>query len=136
MKKINVKIHWCDKNYACVWGIPELGTIVCTNKSLDGLKEAFVTSLREQIADMIVDGEVVPQWLADGDYAIEYDMHISAILRSAEQFTTIAAISRASGINQKQLAHYASSLKEPRPAQRERIIAGLHRIGETFLAIR
>ena len=48
----------------------------------------------------------------------------------------MAAISRATGINQKQLTHYASSLKEPRPVQRERIISGLHRIGEAFLAIR
>lgn len=136
MEKIIVKIHWCDKNFACVWGTTDFGSIVVTNKSLEALKQEFEISLQSQIEDMIADGDDIPQWLASGDYIIEYDMHISAILRNAEQFTTMAAISRASGINQKQLTHYASSIKEPRPAQRERIISGLHRIGEAFLSIR
>lgn len=136
MENIKVEIHWCDKNFSCVWGTPEFGSIIVTNKTLDGLKKEFVSSLQAQINDMLADGDDVPQWLVSGDFVIDYDMHISAILRNAEQFTTMAAISRVSGINQKQLTHYASSLKEPRPAQRERIISGLHRIGEAFLAIR
>ena len=136
MEKIIVEIHWCDKNFSCVWGTPEFGSVIVTNKTLDGLKQDFISSLQTQINDMLADGEYVPEWLASGDYTVEYDLHISAILRNAEQFTTMAAISRACGINQKQLTHYASSLKEPRPAQRERIISGLHRIGEAFLAIR
>lgn len=136
MERINAEIHWCDKNFSCVWGTPEFGSIIVTNKTLDGLKQDFISSLQAQINDMLADGEDVPEWLASGDYEVEFDLHISAILRNAEQFTTMAAISRASGINQKQLTHYASSLKEPRPAQRERIISGLHRIGEAFLAIR
>ncbi len=135
MEKITVEIHWCNKNFSCVWGTPEFGSIIVTNKTLNGLKDAFKSSLETQIKDMLADGEYLPEWLATGDYKIEYDLHISAILRDAEQYTTMAAISRVSGINQKQLTHYASSLKEPRPAQRERIISGLHRIGEAFLAI-
>ena len=136
MENIKVEIHWCDKNFSCVWGTPEFGSIIVTNKTLEGLKKEFQLSLQSQIDDMLADGEDIPQFLASGDFEIEYDLHISAILRNAEQFTTMAAISRATGINQRQLTHYASSLKEPRPAQRERIIAGLHRIGESFLAIR
>lgn len=136
MEKIKVEVNWCEKNFACVWGCPDFGSIIVTNKTLEGLKKEFQKSLQWQIEDMLADGDDVPQWLASGDFEIEYDLHISAILRNAEQFTTMAAISRASGINQRQLTHYASSLKEPRPAQRERIIAGLHRIGESFLAIR
>lgn len=136
MENIKVEIHWCDKNFSCVWGTPEFGSIIVTNKTLEGLKKEFETSLQAQINDMLADGESIPECLASGEYEIEYDMHISAILRNAEQYTTMAAISRASGINQKQLTHYASSIKEPRPAQRERIISGLHRIGEAFLAIR
>ena len=136
MEKIKVEVNWCEKNFACVWGCPAFGSIIVTNKTLEGLKKEFQLSLQSQIDDMLADGEDIPQFLASGDFEIEYDLHISAILRNAEQFTTMAAISRASGINQRQLTHYASSLKEPRPAQRERIIAGLHRIGESFLAIR
>ena len=47
----------------------------------------------------------------------------------------MAAISRASGISQQQLSHYANGLKNPRPAQRQRIVEGIHRIGEKMLEV-
>ena len=84
---------------------------------------------------MVEDGDQVPEWLASGDYEIVYTLSASALLRNAEFFTTMAAISRATGINQKLLSHYANALKIPRPAQRQRIVDGLHMIGRQFLAV-
>lgn len=81
------------------------------------------------------DNEPLPEWLSSGDYKIEYTLSASALLRQAESFTTLAAISRATGINQKLLSHYANALKIPRPAQRQRIIDGLHSIGTQILAV-
>lgn len=133
--KLKVQISWCKKNYCCAWSEPSFGAVIATNKTIAGLKKEFEQSLKEQIESIIADGDELPEWLAKGDYEIEYELEISAILRNAEQFTTMSAISKASGINQRQLTHYALSLKRPRPEQREKIIAGLHHIGETFLAI-
>ena len=31
MERINVEIHWCDKNFSCVWGTPEFGSVIVTN---------------------------------------------------------------------------------------------------------
>jgi len=39
------------------------------------------------------------------------------------------------GINQKQLHHYASGLKKPRQEQRKKIETALHKLGEELLAI-
>lgn len=135
MENLNVKVQWCDKNFACVWGNPEFGVVTVTNKTFEGLKKEFELSLKTQINDMVADGEYVPEWLVNGDYMINYEMHISAVLRMAERFTTMAAISRVTGINQRLLTHYASSIKEPRKEQREKIISGLHCIGNSFLAM-
>lgn len=135
MEIIKVEIHWEDKNYSCAWALEGVGAIIATNKTLDGLKAAFAESLREHIAGMIADGEELPQWLVAGDYRIDYALHTSALLREAENYTTMAAISRATGINQKQLSHYASSIKTPRPEQRQRIVDGLHLIGQKFLSL-
>jgi hypothetical protein len=132
---INIEIHWSDKNFCCGWGYEGFGAIVVTNKTLEGVKSEFISALNQQIADMCAEGETVPEFLINGDYKVEFSLHTSAILRDAERFTTMAAISRITGINQKQLSHYASSVKEPRPAQRQRIIDGLHEIGKQFLAI-
>ena len=39
------------------------------------------------------------------------------------------------GINQRQLWHYASGMRKPRPAQRKRIEKGLHKLGAELLRI-
>lgn len=135
MEKIKVKVYWSDKNYSCGWAMPELGAVMATHSTLKGVKSEFIASMEEHISFLVEDGQDVPQWLIQKDYEIEWVMHISAILRNAEQYTTMAALSRVTGINQKQLGHYASGIKEPRQAQRERIINGLHEIGRTFLSI-
>ena len=135
MEKITVEIYWEEKNYCCGWGYEGFGAIVCTNKNLEDLKKEFEQSLSEQAAEMAADDEPIPQWLATGDYEINYELAVSALLRQAEKFTTMAIISRFTGINQKLLSHYANSLKKPREAQRQRIVSGLHEIGRKILAI-
>jgi hypothetical protein len=122
MYTINAEIKYVDKNFCCGWGCNDFGAIVVTNKTLKGVKEDFLFALSQQILDMKADGELLPDYFESGDYAVFFSLHTSAILRDAERFTTMAAISRVIGINQKQLSHYASSLKERRPAQRQRII--------------
>ncbi len=135
MEKITVEVYWEEKNYCCGWGYEGFGAIVCTNKNLEDLKKEFEQSLSEQAAEMAADDEPIPQWLATGDYEINYELAVSALLRHAEKFTTMAIISRFTGINQKLLSHYANSLKKPREAQRQRIVRGLHEIGKEFLAV-
>lgn len=132
---INVEISWSEKNFCCGWSYEGVGAILCTNKTLPGIKQDFEESLRFHVESMVEDGDQVPEWLASGDYEIVYTLSASALLRNAESFTTMAAISRATGINQKLLSHYANALKIPRPAQRQRIVDGLHMIGRQFLAI-
>ena len=132
---INVEISWSEKNFCCGWGYEGVGAILCTNKTLSGIKQDFEESLRFHVESMVEDGDQVPEWLVSGHYEIVYTLSASALLRNAESFTTMAAISRATGINQKLLSHYANALKIPRPAQRQRIVDGLHMIGRQFLAI-
>ena len=132
---LNIEISWSEKNYCCGWSFEGIGAVLCTNKTIGGLKKEFEESLRFHIEAMVEDGEIVPEWLAFGEYDIEYTLSSAALLREAEQFTTMAAISRITGINQKLLSHYANAIKIPRPAQRQRIVDGLHQIGRQFLAV-
>lgn len=135
METIKVEIYWTDKNYCCAWALEGFGAVTCTSKTLDGLRSEFADALKFQISEMVNDGEDIPSWLANGEYEIEFILAVSALLRQAEQFTTMAAISRVTGINQKLLSNYASSVKTPRAPQRKRIVEGLHTIGKNFLAM-
>ena len=136
MEKINVEIHWEEKNFSCGWANEEIGAVISTNKTLDGLKRELPNLLKNHIRSMVEAGESVPEWLKNGEYEVEYTLSASAIIRDAERYTTMAAISRATGINHNLLSQYANNLKVPRPKQRERIVSGLHKIGEMALAIR
>ena len=66
---------------------------------------------------------------------MEYHLDAAALLQMCSPYASIAAISRASGINQHQLSHYANGIKKPRPEQRRRIIEGIHKIGRELIAV-
>jgi len=66
---------------------------------------------------------------------LEYHLDTAALLQKCSPYASIAAISRASGINQHQLSHYANGIKKPRPEQRRRIVDGIHKIGEELISV-
>lgn len=135
METIKVEVSWSGKNYGGGWGHPGVGAIICTGKTLDEFKAEFLSALEFHVEGMLADGDTVPKWLADKDYQIEYDLKASALLRQAERFTTMAALSRVTGINQRLLSNYASEVKRPRPAQLKRIVEGIRQIGQSCLEL-
>lgn len=134
-KKLKVHVGWSGKNFCCGLSEDIGGVVVVTAKTLSKLKEDFEESLRWHIESCVADGDVLPEYIVNGDYELDYELDTAALLRNAEIFTTMAAISRVTGINQKLLSHYANALKIPRPVQRQRIVDGLHEIGRQFLAV-
>jgi len=136
MEKIKVLVDWCDKNFGAVTECEALnGLVTVTAKTYDGLMRELKEAVRLHVHDSVEDGEDVPEWLAAGEYEFDIELGMAALLRKCEQFTSLAAIARASGINQQQLSHYASGLRVPRTEQRQRIVDGLHRIGNEFLSV-
>ncbi len=135
MVTIKVNIGWCNKNYCASVGEEVPGAVVATDKTFDGIKKAVAEAVAFHVEGMQLDGDDVPAWLANGDYQFEWVLEASALLRNCERYTSIAAISRATGINEQLLSHYANGLKVPRRQQRERIVEGLHKIGREFLSV-
>jgi len=136
MEKVRVDVQWCDKNFGASFGDNVPGAVVLTAKTFDELMKEAEETLRLHVEDMIEDGDDVPQWLRDGDYELEYNyVDVVTMLRACESYASLAAISRATGINQNLLSHYASGLKHPRPQQRKRIVDGIHHIGERLMAV-
>lgn len=135
-KILTITISWTGGNYCCGWQDPEGGMVVATDRNLESLKTGFAESLALHIEGCVADGDKLPLWLINGEYTLDFQLDTSALLRQAERFTTMAALSRACGINAKQLSHYASGIKHPRPAQRQRILDGLRLIGSQVMALR
>lgn len=135
METIRVDVDWCDKNFGACVGDNVPGAVVVTAKDYEKLQHEVEVSLHLHVEDMLADGDDVPAWLAEGHYRLHYQLTTAALLRACEQYATLAAVSNVTGINQRQLSHYANGLKKPRPEQRQRIVEGLHKIGRELLAV-
>ena len=136
MEKIKVDVQWCDKNFGAKLSDNVPGAVVLTAKSYEELLREVPETLRFHVEGMVQDGDDVPQWLRDGDYEFVYNLlDVATILRAYEPYVSLAALSRASGINQHLLSHYANRMKQPRPQQRQRIVDGIHKIGRELLAV-
>ena len=133
---IKVFVEWTEKNFSASLSDNVPGAVVIAAKDISELKREVTETLRFHVEGMLADGDEIPQWLADGDYELEYEyISAAALIHACEPYATIAALSRVTGINQKQLSHYANGLRNPRPEQRKRIVEGLHSIGRELLSV-
>jgi len=136
MEKIQVKIGWSGKNYSCVADDAALnGIIIVTNKTLEGLKNDFQESLHFHIDGCVKDGDQLPEWLINGQYELDYRLELSALIHSLDGILTRSAIARSTGMNERQIGHYASGHRTPRPQQREKIVNGIHAISRELAAV-
>jgi hypothetical protein len=78
--------------------------------------------------------EIRPEILK-GEFKIVYRFDIVSLLSYYKNIFTNAGLERITGINQRQLAHYSSGLKRPRPAQTKKIMNALHELGSELLSI-
>lgn len=130
MEKIIVNIVWND-NYGAY--SDEVPGCVATHSTIEGVKEAFVSALQFHIEGSETDE--LPDCLKK-DFELEFELSVSALLHHYDKILTRAAISRVTGINQRQLGHYLSGYRNPRRDKRDIIIAGLHKIGNELLSIK
>jgi hypothetical protein len=134
MQKIEVMVSWSGDNY-CAGSGNIGGVVLVTHKTFEGLKKEFAETFKFHIEGCIADGDVIPEFIKKGEYEIDFKLHTSALLHRIDGIITRAAISRLTGINEKQLGHYLTGYRNPRPAQREKIINGLHKIGQEFITV-
>ena len=132
MGKIVIKVDYTDNFCAC----PANDDIACVvgAQTFPELQEAMGFSLREHITWMKEDGDPIPAEF-EGEWELVWDLSVRAILHFTEGLVSKAALAKATGINQRQLGHYATGYRNPRPAMRAKIVNGLHAIGQQLLAI-
>lgn len=123
-KQVKVLVGWSGDNYSAGTGEVD-GVVLVTAKDLEKVKAEFEDAFRFHIED---DDSI-------DNYELVYELEISAILHQLDGVVTRAALSRVTGINEKQLGHYINGFKKPRPAKRQQIIEGIHNIGRKMLAV-
>jgi predicted RNase H-like HicB family nuclease len=111
MEQIKVTVDWCGKNYASYINDPRIcGVVLSTAKTFEKLQQETERSLNFHLEGCIADGDPIAEFIRNGAYELVYEKRVSAILHEAQQFTTLAAISRVTGIRQAQLSHYINAV--------------------------
>lgn len=136
VKKIRVDVSWCENRFSASLEEIGAGTIVFTADTFVELQIEVEAGLDSHIKEMVADGKKVPWWFKNKKYKFEYKfLDARALLNAYSPFISLAAISRASGINQNQLSQYANGLKKARPYQIKRIVDAIHQIGNELTAV-
>jgi predicted RNase H-like HicB family nuclease len=128
MEKLKVQIGASSNHFGAFAtncnGIYGAGNTVeeCKQNLLEGLR--LFISTTENLPEILM-----------GDFEIEYHFDVQSILNHYTKVFTKPALERLTGINQKQLHHYATGLKKPRLEQRKKIETALHKLGTELLTI-
>jgi predicted RNase H-like HicB family nuclease len=131
MQTITVNIDW-ENNYGAY--SEEVSGCVATNKTLEGVKQAYIEALEFHLKGLRAEGVEIPAAI-QGKYKLDYILNVRALLHYFEGVLTRSALSRVTGINERQLGHYITGHRKPRPEQRKKIVEGLHRIGKEINSV-
>ena len=131
MQTITVNIDW-ENNYGAY--SEEVSGCVATHKTLEGVKQAYIEALEFHLEGLHANGDEIPA-VMQGKYRLDFVLNVRALLHYFEGVLTRSALSRVTGINERQLGHYITGYRKPRPEQRKKIVEGLHRIGKEINSV-
>ncbi|GHV11758.1 hypothetical protein FACS1894162_7390 [Bacteroidia bacterium] len=132
MKQIKVILELGKDGYGV--SFDELPTVFGFGETVELAKEDARQVVKFYIEVLKKHGDPIPEIL-QGEYELVFEFDIPALLKYIDGTVTKTALAKASGMNASQLTHYSSGLKKPRREQRDKIINGLHRIGQDLIAV-
>ena len=132
MRTLNVTIAHTDNNYCAM--IDGLDSFLVSGNTVDEIKNNLNSAIEETITVYKESDLPVPELLSES-YKLDFHMVVESFLGFYKDVFSKSGLERLTGINQKQLWHYASGGRKPRKQQIHRIESALHRLGEELLAI-
>lgn len=122
-----------DTGYCCTCGLLP-GWVVTGPTDFARFKEQVEDSIRFYVECAEKDGDAYPAILNQPHETV-YKFDVRALLEHYRGIFSFAALEHITGVNQKQLAHYASGRSTPRPRQPGKIASGLHRLANELMTV-
>jgi len=132
MEKIVVTVELSENNYSSY--IEILPGCLSTGKTFEELKRNMNEAVEFHLETSREFGDEISVVFL-GDYELVFSFDTQSLLLHYRGIFTNAALQRITGINQRQLQHYASGASRPRPEQKKRIEAALHHLGEELMSV-
>ena len=132
MKQIHVTLELGKDGYG-IW-FEELPNVFGFGETVEAAKADAKAALEGYVVALRKCNQLIPRILQE-EYELVYQFDVGALLKYIDGTVTKTALAKVSGINATQLSHYSSGLKKPRKEQRDKIIAGLHKLGRDLLSV-
>ena len=132
MEKVIVEIVYSGNNFGA--HVPMLPGCVATGTTLNEVKKNIKEAIEFHVEGSIKDNDPIPE-IFTKEYELVYKLSPEALLNAYSNIFTKAALSRITGINERQLWHYAAGVRKPRPNQVRKIEEGIHRLADELKAI-
>jgi predicted RNase H-like HicB family nuclease len=126
MEKVFISVSRTEKGYSASCELLP-GWVVAVTGDFDELEKEIQESVDFYVDCAKEDGETYPA-VFDGAYTFEYKFDVRSLLYFYQNIFSFVALQHLTGINQKQLSHYAAGRSKPRKEQAQKIVAGLHRL--------
>lgn len=121
MKDVEIKVEYAGDNLsAYIDGAP----VMTVGKDLTEVKKNMAEAI-ETYLEGCAELHVEPVELLTGDLNLTYKIDAATFINYYSNIFTKAALSRITGINERQLWHYAAGVHKPRRTQLEKIQRGV-----------
>ena len=127
MKNVEVVVEYAGKNLSAYIKDAPLFTVGKNLKEIE-------LNMREAI-ELYLEDNPNPCELLSGEYELKYRIDTATFLNYYSSIFTKAALSRITGINERQLWHYAAGVHKPRSKQTEKIKNGIRSLTKELEAI-
>ena len=131
MKIVEVIVEHAGNNLsAYIEGAPVI-TVGNDVKEIEkNMKEAV-----ELYLDSCKEMNIAPVEVLQGEFTLKFKIDAATFINYYSSIFTKAALSRITGINERQLWHYAAGVHKPRKQQLEKIQKGINALTEELAAI-
>jgi predicted RNase H-like HicB family nuclease len=131
-QQVIVEVFHSGKNFSA--HMVDLPGCVATGSTFRELKRNLNEAIELHLEGMREDLEQIPSQF-ENNWVLEFRFSAEALLNAYNSIFTKAALSRITGINERQLWHYAAGVRKPRPEQVKRIEKGIHELGQELLTL-
>lgn len=133
MKQVVMKTGYSDTGYCCMCDLLP-GWTASGGKDFKKFKAYVLESISFYLECARKDGDEYPA-IFDEKYEVVYQFDVCALLNYYQKVLSFAGLQVVTGINQKQLAHYAAGRSKPRPQQIKKIENGLHALADELRTV-
>lgn len=131
MRTVEAIVEYSDKNLsAYIEGAP----IVVVGNSINEIEKNMRDAV-DLYLESCKDMSIRPADVLSGDFEIKFKVDAATLINCYSNVFTKAALSRITGINERQLWHYAAGVHRPRKAQLEKIQNGIKALSQELSSI-